>query len=75
MCFNTGYRGRTAVFEILTLTSEIKRAVADGVPYSELMKVIEASDYEPLIKDCIRLVENGTTTVEEAYRTVNSTDA
>lgn len=74
-CFNTGYRGRTAVFEILVLTGEIKRAISDNVPHSELMKVIESSDFEPLIKDCIRLVEQGVTTVQEAYRTVNSTDA
>jgi type IV pilus assembly protein PilB len=74
MCFNTGYRGRTAVFEILTLTGPIKHAIADNVPHSQLMKLIEESDFEPLIADCIRLVQNGTTTVEEAYRTVNSTD-
>lgn len=74
MCFNTGYRGRTAVFEILTLTGPIKHAIADNVPHSQLMKLIEESDFEPLITDCVRLVQNGTTTVEEAYRTVNSTD-
>ena len=74
MCFGTGYRGRTAVFEILTLTGAIKHAIADNVPHSQLMQLIEESDFEPLITDCVRLVQNGTTTVEEAYRTVNSTD-
>ena len=74
MCFNTGYRGRTAVFEILTLNSAIKHAIADNVPHSQLMNLIEQSDFEPLINDCIRLVQSGVTTVEEAYRTVNSTD-
>ena len=74
MCFNTGYRGRTAVFEILVLNSEIRHAIADNVPHSRLQELIHASDFEPLIVDCVRLVQNGTTTVEEAYRTVNSTD-
>ena len=74
MCFNTGYRGRTAVFEILVLNSAIKHAIADNVPHSQLMQLIQDSDFEPLITDCVRLVQNGTTTVEEAYRTVNSTD-
>lgn len=73
-CFNTGYRGRTAVFEILVLTADIKRAIADNVPHSELMRVIEAGDFQPLLADCVRLVQQGVTTVEEAYRTVNSTD-
>lgn len=74
LCFNTGYRGRTAVFEILVLNSAVKQAIADNVPHSQLMEKIQESDFEPLISDCIRLVLNGTTTVDEAYRTVNSTD-
>ena len=36
MCFGTGYRGRTAVFEILTLNSAIKHGIADNVPHSRL---------------------------------------
>ena len=74
MCFGTGYRGRTAVFEILTLNSAIKHGIADNVPHSRLQQLIDESDFEPLIVDCVRLVQNGTTTVEEAFRTVNSTD-
>jgi len=74
MCFNTGYRGRTAVFEILTLTKSIKQAIADNAPHTELEKLIIESDFTPLIKDCERLVLNGTTTVDEAFRTINSTD-
>ena len=74
MCFQTGYRGRTAVFEILTITGPIRHAIADRVPHSQLMELIHSSDFEPLINDCIRLVQEGITTVEEAYRTVNSTD-
>lgn len=74
-CFNTGYRGRTAVFEILVLNQAVRRGIADNLPHSQLRKLIDDSDFEPLIYDCIRLVESGVTTVDEAYRTVNSTDA
>ena len=74
MCFHTGYRGRTAVFEILTITAPIRQAIADNVPHSKLMELIHESDFAPLINDCVRLVQEGVTTVEEAYRTVNSTD-
>ena len=72
-CFSTGYRGRTAVFEILVLSSSVLRAISDGVPPSQLLELIHRSDFEPMIVDCVRLVENGTTTVEEAFRTINST--
>ena len=75
VCFGTGFRGRTAVFEILTINKSIREAIADNLPRSELTNRIEDSDFEPLLNDCVRLVLNGTTTVEEAYRVVNSTDA
>ncbi len=74
MCFNTGYKGRTAVFEILIINSKIRQALADNVIHSKLMEVISESDFEPLVSDCTRLVLNGTTTVSEAFKTVNSTD-
>lgn len=74
MCYQTGYRGRTAVFEILVLNNAVKQAVADNAPHSELMRRISESDFVPLIRDCVRLVQEGVTTVQEAYRTVNSTD-
>ena len=74
VCFNTGYRGRTAVFEILTLNKAIKQAIADGAPHSELMNLIYESDFVPLVEDCAKLVLNGTTTIDEAFKTINSTD-
>lgn len=72
-CFNTGYRGRTAVFEILTVNADIRRAVSDRAPYSELEAAVMASNFSPLMEDCVRLVKKGVTTAREALRTVNST--
>ncbi len=74
ICFGTGYRGRTAVFEILTVTKEIREAISDSRKHTEIQSLIAESDYVPLIEDCRSLVLDGTTTVEEAYHTVNSTD-
>ena len=71
-CFHTGFRGRTAVFEILLITPEIRRAIADGVPRSRLTELIQASDFTPLLQDCVCLVENGITTAGEVYRTIRS---
>lgn len=74
LCFNTGYKGRTAVFEILTLNRAMEHAIADNATQAEFMRLVYESDFEPLIEDCRRLVLNGTTTVDEAFKTVNSTD-
>ena len=74
LCFNTGYRGRTAVFEILTINKAMERAIADNAPQSEFIKLVNESDFVPLREDCARLVTEGLTTVDEAFKTVNTTD-
>ena len=74
-CFNTGYRGRTGVFEILTMTKELEQAVEKGARRMELLPLLEKSgNFEPLAADCARLVAGGVTTAEEAFRIMNSTD-
>lgn len=73
LCFNTGYRGRTAVFEILTINKAMERAIADDAPQAEFLQLVSESDFVPLINDCAKLVLDGTTTVDEAFKTVNST--
>ena len=74
-CLNTGYRGRTAVFEILMMTADIKQKFHERAPREELLKAIYASGFQTILHDCIRLVLDGITTAEEAYRVLHSTDA
>lgn len=71
-CFHTGYRGRTAVFEILTVDSDLRRAIAGGASRSQLAARVSERGFQPLLLDCIRLVESGVTTTEEALRTIRS---
>ena len=35
-CFQTGYSGRTGVFEVLRMTRELRRLIADGRPTREI---------------------------------------
>ena len=72
-CFHTGYRGRTAVFEILVLNGEIRRAVAERAPQAELLSAVERSGFHPMLESCRELVLQGVTTAEEAFRTINTT--
>lgn len=73
-CGGTGYHGRVAVFEILVLTREIRRAFHEGVSRDKLLKIIKESGFVSLLENCQQLVLDGTTTVEEAYRIVNVDD-
>ena len=66
-CFNTGYRGRTGVFEILPVTPAIRRAIY-AHSLSGLEAAIQSSDFQPIIADCRRLVLEGVTSPEEVHR-------
>lgn len=73
-CMNTGYKGRIAVFEILTLTAAIKEKLRDKVSTGELRQAIMDSGFEPMMVNCRKLVIEGVTTVDEAGRVLSTTD-
>lgn len=70
-CFNTGYKGRTGVFEILTMNSQLRDAITAGLSSTELRKVImQSGDFVPMIANARDLAANGITTVDEVVREV-----
>ena len=71
-CFGTGYRGRTAVFEILSLTPELRRAIAGGVSRSQFREMVLESGFSLLESSLRRLVESGVTSPEEALIALRS---
>ena len=71
MCFSTGYRGRTGVFEILTLDESLRNAIVDGKSKQELKKIVEQKGFVSMAQEAERLIRNGVTTVEEACRVIN----
>ncbi len=75
-CFDTGYRGRIAVFEMLPITKEIRSIIAGQGSREQLEKLLKMSDigYVSLMENGIRLVEEGITTVDEVMRVVNEQD-
>ena len=71
-CFDTGYRGRTAVFEIFPLTLQVRRMVAARVGREAIEEVLKdpASGFTSLRENAIRLVEEGKTTADEVLRVI-----
>jgi type IV pilus assembly protein PilB len=69
-CFDSGYRGRTGVFEILAMNSKLRDIVATGATGTELRRQISGSDFTPMIVNGRKLVADGVTTVDEIVRTI-----
>ncbi len=69
-CFDSGYRGRTGVFEIMSMNSKLRDIVASGATGTELRRQISTTDFTPMIVNGRKLVDEGVTTVDEVVRTI-----
>ena len=72
-CFNTGYRGRIAVFEILKVDSAVRSVIGMNkgreALYEELSK--PGSGFVSLHENAIRLLKKGVTSSSEVLRVIN----
>ncbi|HMH82386.1 MAG TPA: GspE/PulE family protein, partial [Gemmatimonadales bacterium] len=67
-CRNTGYRGRTGLFELLLVTDEIKQALLKSPNAGALREIAQMQGMSTLRQDGWRKVQAGMTTVEEVLR-------
>jgi len=69
-CFNTGYRGRIAVFEILQINAKIRAIIGSGGTRKEIEDELatEGDNFVSLWQNAMRLVNEGTTTIDEVLR-------
>ena len=70
-CNNTGFLERIGMFEILSLTDEIKEAIIQGKSSLEVRRVALDLGYKPLAVDGIHKVLQGITTLEEINKKVS----
>ena len=73
MCFHTGYRGRTGVFEILLIGHDVRRLITARAGREAILSAARGDGFTTLAEHCRALVRAGVTTAEEAARTINST--
>lgn len=67
-CRYTGYAGRTAIYEVVQITEDFRRAVVDRVPANELKKIAIENGMRPLRHDGWLKCKAGMTTIEEVLR-------
>ena len=67
-CNHTGYRGRTAIQEILVPGPDIQELVLQGAAAETLQKTAVRGGMVPLVRDGLRCVKAGVTTVNEVLR-------
>ncbi|MFY9937821.1 MAG: GspE/PulE family protein, partial [Silvibacterium sp.] len=64
-CGGTGYRGRTAIHELLDLTDPIREMILDKKPSSEVRRLAQQEGMQFLRESAIDRVRRGLTTLKE----------
>ncbi|MCX5751920.1 MAG: ATPase, T2SS/T4P/T4SS family [Candidatus Saganbacteria bacterium] len=65
---NTGYKGRSAIFEMLVVTEEIRKLVIERAPADEIKKASIKAGMRSLRDDGLLKVLKGQTTLDEVLR-------
>lgn len=74
-CNNTGYKGRTAVHEIILMDKELRKMVSSHAEVDEMYAYVKkAQNVRTLKEETIQLVRDGLTTMEELYKISAYTD-
>jgi general secretion pathway protein E len=67
-CTNTGYYGRTGVFELLTVDEDVRRLILRNADANELRKLAKEHGMKTLFQDGAQKIIKGITTVSEVFR-------
>ncbi len=67
-CNHTGYRGRTAIHELLDMSDSIREMIIERRPGSEIRRQAEKEGLSSLRESAVKKVFNGSTTLHEINR-------
>jgi type IV pilus assembly protein PilB len=67
-CAGTGYRGRIALHEVMTVSEDVERLAVERASSHDIARVAESEGMESLRTDGLRKAEAGDTTLAEVLR-------
>jgi len=74
MCDYSGYKGRLPVFEILVIDKKHKDMIGRRTPIEKIKQYSKETGMITLMDECVKLLDLGLTTVDEAIRVSYSKD-
>ncbi len=70
-CKNSGYKGRTGIYEVMPITEEIQRLILKGASSLEIAQQAQREGVRNLRQSGLRKVKQGLTSVEEVLGCTN----
>lgn len=67
-CMNTGYRGRTAIYEFLSIDDDIREMIASRASVREIKEAAANQGMRTLRQDGLIKAQRGITTLDEVFR-------
>ncbi|MCW5869668.1 MAG: type II/IV secretion system protein [Candidatus Eremiobacteraeota bacterium] len=71
-CDSSGYRGRVAVAEVMTVSEELRQGILDRLPLARLRRLAEESGMLPLLEGARLLLKTNCTSQDEVQRCVGA---
>ncbi|MBN1915125.1 MAG: type II/IV secretion system protein [Parachlamydiales bacterium] len=71
-CFHTGYLGRTGVYELMKITSSIRRQIVKSSDAEDIRALALKEGMVDLHQSATCLVQEGMTTAKEAFRVISA---
>lgn len=71
-CFNRGYRGRTALFEVLTINDPIRELITKRASSEDIRNAAREAGMKTLFESGIDKMRDGVTTIDEVLRVTES---
>jgi len=67
-CDGTGYKGRIGIFEVFTITEEVRKLILEGISEAELRKEALKRGMKDLLHSGLEKVNKGMTSIEEVLK-------
>ncbi len=71
ICYDSGYKGRVATHEILTVNSTLQKLMVSNPNQDDLIEYVNSSQMKTLFDDGIERALQGQTTIEEVSRVIS----
>jgi type II secretory ATPase GspE/PulE/Tfp pilus assembly ATPase PilB-like protein len=67
-CDNTGYKGRTGIFELLVMNDSLRRAIDEGASEQAILELASKKGFRNYREEGVQKILSGITTVEEVLQ-------
>jgi type II secretory ATPase GspE/PulE/Tfp pilus assembly ATPase PilB-like protein len=74
VCKNIGYKGRVGIYEIFTMSDDLKQLTADGAPAFKILQKAIENGMVTMLQDGVIKAMAGQTSLEEVYRVIGKFD-